>query len=174
MLSDKKPVLLIAVVAAMTGSCLTLGLAALVQLRWISPESLRPFFAPVLALAAVAFPAAVILLIEYAQVLRGAPFKLFTEESLSSGQFVDLLHWCPRLISVIALLVAAVSVVLALVGGFSPWSSEQPLSVEIGRSIMLFQAPFLLLSLPILLSGYRVPGSFSSQVGPRSPSHNVA
>jgi hypothetical protein len=172
MLSDKKPVLLVAVISAATGSCLTLGLAVLIQFGLFAPDSLRPFLGPILGLAVVAFAAAVTLQLEYAQVLRGGPFKLFTEVSLSFGQFVDSLHWCPSIISAVTLPTAAVSIVLSFVDGFAPWSSEQPLSVEVGRSIMLFQASFLLFSLRIVLSGYRAPGSFSLQVRTRSSWHH--
>lgn len=166
MLSAHKPVLLIAASAAVAGSCLTVGLAALVHLRVVMPEAVRPFFGPILALTCIAFIAAIVLQLEYAQVLRGAQFQMLTEESLSLDQFLDSLRWCPFPVAIAALVLTLIGVVAFMAGGLPQWSSGQPLTAEAARAMLLFQAPFLLLSLPIVISGYRVPGSFSAQVGP--------
>ena len=172
MLSAHKSVLFVASIAATVGSVLTLSLAAMVHFEWLPPEALRPYLGPVLGLVCVAFIPAVVLLLEYAQAARGAEFHLLTEESLSLGQFLDALRWCPLPIALGALALAPVNVILCLVGGMPTWSSAQPLTLQVARAAMLFQAPFLLLALPIVISGYRVPGSFSAHVGPNRPSQS--
>ena len=170
MLSARKPILLVASVAAVSGSALTLSLATLVHLQQISPEAVRPFFGPTLALVCIAFIAAVVLELEYAQVLRGAEFKLLTEEELSFGQFLDSLRWCPKAVTVAALTLSPIVVMLCIAGGMPSWSSPQPLTLQVARGVMLFQGLFLLLALPIVLSGYRVPGSFSIHAGSKRES----
>ena len=168
MLSAHKQALLVFVLAAIVGAVLPLMLAASVQLQWITPEGVRPYLGPVLALAVVAFAPAIILQIEYAQALRGADFNLLREETLSFGQFLDSLRRCPAPLVASSLILASVSMALSLLGGTPNWSATQPLTVQIARSIMLFQAPFALFALPILISGYRVPGSFALRIQPNA------
>jgi hypothetical protein len=170
MLSSRKAVLLVTSIAAAFGSVLTLSLAAMVQFEWLSPGALRPCLGPVLALTGIAFVPSVVLLVEYAQAARGAEFNLLAEESLAISEFLDALRWCPPSLVFLALALVPVTVLLCFVSGMPHWSSPQPLTLQAGRSIMLFQAPFLLLALPIVISGYRVPGSFLGQLQSESQS----
>ena len=172
MLSQRKVVLLIAACAAVLGSVLTVGLAGAVHLVVVSPEGVRQFFGPVIGLLCFSFIPAVVLQIEYAQALRGAEFRLLTEESLSLGQFLESLCRCPRPITFLCLGLALVAFVFGWFNGMPSWSSNEPLTAPVASAIMLFQAPFVLLALPIVVSGLRVPGSFAAQLGARSPSVN--
>jgi len=164
MLSDRKVLLFVAVCSAVIGSVLTVGLAGAVHLGFVVPEVVRSFFGPVMGLLCLAFIPAVVLEIEYAQALRGAEFKLFTEESLSFGQFLASLRWCPPTVALVSLGLAVISFVMVWVGGMTSWSSDEPLTVPAARAILVFQAPFFLLALPIVVSGLRVPGSFTAQL----------
>ena len=166
MLSDRKALLFVAVCSAVVGSVLTVGLAGAVHLGLVVPQVVRPFFGPILVLLCLAFIPAVVLQIEYAQALRGAEFKLFTEESLSFGQFLASLRWCPAIVALVSLGLTVISFVMVWVGGMPSWSSNEPLTVSSARAILGFQAPFFLLALPIVVSGLRVPGSFRAQLLP--------
>jgi len=164
MLSDRKVLLFVAACAAVIGSVLTVGLAGAVHLGFVVPEVVRPSFGPAVGLLCLAFIPAVVLQIEYAQALRGTEFKLFTEESLSFGQFLASLRWCPRTLAFFSLGLAVIAFVMVWVGGMPSWSSNEPLTVPVARAILVFQAPFFLLSLPIVVSGLLVPGSFMEQL----------
>jgi hypothetical protein len=165
MLSPHKFVLFIAAFAAIIGSLVTVSLATVSHFQVLAPEAVRPFLAPLMVLLCIAFPSAVVLLIEYSQALRGAEFALLTEESLSFSQFLDSLRWCPRPVAFSCFALALAALALGLVGGVPTWSSNEPLTLQVARGVMVFQASFFLLALPIVVSGLRVPVSFSAQVG---------
>lgn len=168
MLSDRKALLFVAVCSAALGAVLAVGLAGAVHLGLLVPQVVSPFLGPILVLLCLAFIPAAVLQIEYAQALRGAEFKLFTEESLSIGQFLVSLRWCPTIVALVCFGLAVISFAMVWVGDMPLWSENEPLTVSGARAILGFQASFFLLALPIVLSGLRVPGSFRAQLAPEA------
>jgi len=82
---------------------------------------------------------------------------------LSSAEFAELIHWSPRWLNVtVALLFIYALAVIVFVR--IDWSSAQTLARREALCDWFILSTFVLVSLPILASASRMPGTFAEQV----------
>jgi hypothetical protein len=142
--------LLDAGVAGVVGS-LVLG-------RVLEPSEVQPLALAAIAAVCLIFGTAVALVGEYARLRHDR------RQYLSSAEFAELIHWSPRWINVTAALLFIYDLAVIIPLGEVSWRSGQPFARREALEICFFLSTFVSVSLPILASASRMPGTFAEQL----------
>jgi hypothetical protein len=109
----------------------------------------------------VIFGTALALIIEFTRLRRPNVSSYLGRRGLSGIEVSELTHWCPRwlIVAVILLLVYEFAVLLPL--GRISWGSDRPFTQREALGVCFGLSIFVLLSLPVLASASRMPGTFA-------------
>jgi len=125
-------------------------------------SAIRPLEVAVFAPMVLIFGTAAVLVGEFARLHpdeRQCPGRRW----LSSAEFAELIHWSPRWLNVTVALLFIYSLAM-IVSARAGWTSSQSVARREALSDWFMLSTFVLVSLPILASASRMPGTFSDQV----------
>jgi hypothetical protein len=165
MLSHRKILLRTFEVSALLGGLIGLAMSFSVASGSLAAEAAKPFvlvtFTAVFAVGLVTVSVAN----EFIKVVRAGQPWLRRIAHASFGELKVLVQWCPRALLILALLGAVAALAIALPLGHVRWYGGQPFT---GREAIGFAAGaalFYFVSVPVLASASRMPGTFAIYLG---------
>lgn len=165
MLSERKTLISRAERTALFASAACLALAVGVRTRLVPAYVIEWLLIPSILAAFATLGLALLLFSEYAQVLHGRPLHPSDEEGLSIAEMREMVRWSPPAMKLALPLAGVICIFTFVTIGGVEWSSNAPFTARDAEGFPLFISVFLLVSLPILSSVARMPGSFSSHFG---------
>ena len=161
MLSEQKVFLKFSEFVAVFGAGGSMFIAFYLYLAPQSSLSIKFFFTIAFGMLALSFFPACVLISEYARTVRDSSYFGARTAGLNAGELAALMHWAPLACKLAAGLGIAVMVATAIAFGEISWSSEDPPTSEDGIAGALYLGSFFLLTLPVLGSARRMPGSYA-------------
>ena len=163
-MSAYKTIVFAALLAALAGIVVAVYLTLGVHTGRLDPDVLRSFLRPLQVLVAVPFFAALVLQHEYAKAFGFLP-RDYYDAPMSSEEHEGSLRWCPTGVRFIVFPAAIFAGAVSMLGGDLKWPGASPLTLPAARAVLLFHLTFLLITVPIVVSGLLVPRSFAAHVG---------
>ncbi len=167
MLSTHKVLLRSAEVLALASALGALAVAAWARYEPATEFPLELSIIVGFALLMLSFLPACVLGGEYARTVR-SPHEKYDDE-LSSAEIAALIRWAPLPYKLAAVGGIAITIIAALVVGEVSWSSSDPFVARDAVGAMLCLAGLYLLSLPILGSAARMPGTYLDNLVHEAP-----
>jgi len=100
---------------------------------------------------------AVLLVVELVRLSRSGQPWFQRARGLNAQELKQLVQWCPPMLLLSSLLLAAICFALSLQFGKVDWDFSEPLSLSVALPICLSSATFCFLVLPVFASGSRKP-----------------
>jgi uncharacterized membrane protein YadS len=164
MLSEHKRLIRVFECVALIGGVGMVALGLGVRLGRFEPTQVEPLLVPAFLLMFMPFGLTVMLASEFARAIRRPRRSAFGEEGLSISEVRQLVSWSP--VPLRYAFAAAIGLLAYVVIAIGPveWSSNQPFTSREAQGFPLFMSAFLLVSVPVLASASRMPGSFEDNV----------
>ncbi len=160
MISHRKSVIRAMELLASFGIVAAFGAWFAVTGGWLSAARIETFLPFLLVLVAGTFAIALLLFHECERAIHREPHSRFREQEVSLGEFRKALRWCPKRTK-LALPLGILLAIVALVSvGDVEWSLGKPFTEHDAKGFLLYSAIFFLVSLPLLASTSRMPGTF--------------
>jgi hypothetical protein len=160
MLSEQKPFLRVAEIVAAIGALACIGVAGQLYRDPRVDVPIDLLFVVGFALLMLSFLPVCILAAEYAKTVRQPSATARHDEGLSAGEISALLRWAPMVHKLIAVAGTLVGVATGIGFGSVSWSTNDPATTTDGIAGALYLSSFFMLSLPVLASAARMPGSY--------------